>query len=118
MTLPTYNPDKKYEMMAALLPSEGQNMPDPESIIEDLRQILILCYEYTINRDQPFEAPAGDLADAIVAYLFNAWADKTHDFETELRQWYLSRGLLRAEDQPDSPSGQASPAEPVVEADS
>ncbi|MFS6529715.1 hypothetical protein V8Z69_07555 [Microbacterium aurugineum] len=91
MTIETHNPDRKYEMMAEILPREGQNLPDAEQIIDDLREILVRCYMYTIGRDTVKEHTAGTLADSIVNYLFASWTGREHDFEQYAKEiWGLS----------------------------
>ncbi|OZB85379.1 hypothetical protein [Microbacterium sp. 13-71-7] len=116
MTLSTYNDDKQYEMMAALLPGENENTPDAGSVIDDLRQILFFCYEYTIDRNTPKESTAGDLADAIVAYLFNAWNGKALDFEQQVKDSYLRIGLMKAEDESDPHTDEEPTVEPETAA--
>lgn len=80
MSISTYNTDKRYEMMAAILPGENENKPDAEQIIEDLQEILKLCYAYTTTANTPNEFTASDLGEAIVDYLFTQWTGVI-DFE-------------------------------------
>jgi hypothetical protein len=94
MTLPTYNPDKKYELMAAMLPGPNQNMPDAESVVDDLREILKICYTFTTMVDTPRELTAAELANAIVSYLFSAWSTEDQDFERYAKEfWHPSKDV-------------------------
>ena len=80
MTVPIHNEDLRYELMAALLPRDGDNTPDAEQVIDDLREILKLCYAYTTTAGTAKEMSADDLATAIVNYLFGAWTTGEHRF--------------------------------------
>lgn len=88
MSIPTYNPDKRYELMAAMLPGPNQNMPDAESVVDDLREILRICYTFTTMAGSPKELTAAELASAIVSYLFNAWSTEEHEFERYAKEFW------------------------------
>ncbi|UUE19880.1 hypothetical protein [Microbacterium sp. J1-1] len=86
MTINTYNADKRYEMMAAILPDpKTENLPDAESILADLQKIIELCYIYTTDAGTAKELDASDLAEAIITYLFTEWAWKAPDLEAAAR---------------------------------
>lgn len=70
-----YNTDPRYEMMAALLPDpKTENLPDAEQIVDDLREVIKLCYAYTLEeRGGPKERTASELAEAIISHLFIEW---------------------------------------------
>lgn len=87
MTDHTYNPDKRYEMMAAILPNPSfDNLPDAAEILEDLHMILRLCYLYTTEADTPREQLASALAHRIVDELFESWNQYGVDFESHWNQ--------------------------------
>lgn len=89
MTINTYNPDKRYEMMAAILPDpKSENLPEAETILADLQKIIELCYIYTTDAGTAKELDASDLAEAIIAYLFNEWAWKAPDLEAAAREYW------------------------------
>lgn len=88
MTISSYNPDKRYEMMSAILPGENQPIPDAEQVIEDLQQILKLCYAFTTDAGTPKERTASDLGEAIVTYLFATWTGIEVDFEPYSKEYW------------------------------
>ncbi|MFD8770097.1 hypothetical protein [Microbacterium oxydans] len=89
MTINTYNPDKRYEMMAAILPDpKSENLPDAETILADLQKVIELCYIYTTDAGTAKELDASDLADAIITYLFTGWAWKAPDLEAAARAYW------------------------------
>lgn len=88
MTFPTYNPDLRYEMMNAILPDpQFENTPDTATVIDDLREILKLCYTYSAPQP-PKEFSAEDLGNAIVSYLFATWTGREHDFEQYAKEYW------------------------------
>lgn len=88
MTFSTYNDDLRYEMMAEILPGTNENTPDADTVIEDLREILKICYVYTADADTAKELSASDLGKAIVAYLFGSWAGRDSNFEKYAKEYW------------------------------
>ena len=87
-----YNTDPRYAMMAALLPDPGtENLPDAEQILDDLREVIKLCYAYTLEeRGGPKERTASELADAIIEHLFIEWGmHKTPDLAQFAQEHWL-----------------------------
>lgn len=85
-----YNNDPRYEMMAALLPEPGENLPDAKEIVDDLREIIALCHHYTLEAGTAKEKTASDLADAIINHLFGVWAiHKTPDLAEAAQKYWL-----------------------------
>ncbi|WP_144797722.1 hypothetical protein [Microbacterium paludicola] len=85
MTINTYNDDPRYEMMAAILPGENENTPDASTVVDDLREILKLCYIYSAPQP-PKEFSAADLGEAIVAYLVGQWTWDVPNFEKAAKE--------------------------------
>lgn len=84
MTISTYNPDKGYELMANIVNSEMG--PYDETAREDMVHILRLCYIYSADEGKPNEMSAGDLGQAIVAYLSGGWG--IPDFENDAKEYW------------------------------
>lgn len=84
MTINTYNPDKGYELMANIVSSEMG--PYDEEARTDMVHILKLCYIYSIDEGKPNEMTAGDLGQAIVAYLSGGWG--IPDFEKDAKEYW------------------------------
>lgn len=85
-----YNTDLRYEMMAALLPDpKKENLPDAEQILDDIREILKLCYAYTLEAGTAKERTASELAEAIVTHLFVEWgAHRTPDIAAFAEEYW------------------------------
>ena len=101
-----YNTDPRYEMMAALLPEPGENLPDAKEIIEDIREIIALCHHYTLEAGTAKEKTASDLADAIINHLFCVWAiHKTPDLAEAAQKYWAppSDGVSTADPTVDTP---------------
>lgn len=84
MTINTFNQDKGYELMANIVSSEMG--PYDETAREDMVHILRLCYIYSADEGKPNELSAGDLGQAIVAYLSGGWG--IPNFENDAKAFW------------------------------
>lgn len=103
-----YNNDPRYEMMLAILPELGENLPDSKEILADLKEIVRLCHHYTIDDDTPNERAAWELAHAIINHLLLEWGThKVGDLGVAAKEYWAppSDGVSTTYPIVDTPQG-------------